>query len=178
MKDRIVIDLGQMMDEIFEATQNFGDAFKHGFNFGKPGKDQPFHWNDNVDYYPNFSYPPANVYLTTDRTMVLEFALAGFAESDIDLQFQGDHLVLNAKAPKRDAEASEVRYFKRRLKLKDIENQKFYVPEDKFDREQVKATYRNGLLTVRVPSRETVGEKEGVKVDIKFESEEAKTEEA
>ena len=168
MKDRVVIDFGQMMDEIFEATKDFGEAFKHGFSFGKQGKGHPFNWDENVDYYPHYSYPPANVYMKEDKTLVLEFALAGFAEDDIDLQFQGDHLVLNVKAPEQ-TEDEQVRYFKRRLKLKGVEDQKFYAPEDKFDRENVQAVYRNGLLRVTIPSKETVSEKESVKVDIVVE---------
>ena len=176
MKDRIVIDFGQMMDEFFEATQNFGDAFKKGFSFNPSDKDGTTHWNENVDYYPRYSYPPANVYLTQDREMVLEFALAGFAEADIDLQFRGDYLILNAKAPERDDDPVEVRYFKRKLKLKDIENQKYYVPEDKFDREKVKASFKNGLLTARIPSRGPVEDKEGVKVNIVVETDDNVTE--
>ena len=177
MKDRVVIDFGQMMDEFFEATQNFGDAFKHGFSFNKRDKDGNCHWNENVDYYPKYSYPPANVYLTQDREMVLEFALAGFAESEIDLQFVGDYLVLNAKAPARDDDPVEVRYFKRKLKLKDIEDQKYYVPEDKFDRENVRASYKHGLLTVHVPSREPLEDvKDSVKVNIVVEDDDDVTE--
>ena len=172
MKDRIVIDLGQLMDEIFEATQNFGDAFKHGFSFGKRGKENPFHWDENIDYYPHYSYPPSNVFMTEDRTLVLEFALAGFPEESIDLQFQGDYLVLNVKAPEQPEEEPNVRYFKRRLKMKGIDDQKFYAPEDKFDRENVKAVYRNGLLRVTVPSRETVETKEGVRVNIVVDADE------
>ena len=42
MKDRMVIDLGQMMDEIFEATKDFGEAFKNGLNF-KHKPDGPAH---------------------------------------------------------------------------------------------------------------------------------------
>ena len=176
MKDRVVIDFGQMMDEIFEATQNFGDAFKKGFSFNAKDADGNPHWNENVDYYPKYSYPPANVYLTQDREMVLEFALAGFSEADIDLQFRGDYLVLNAKAPERGDDPVEVRYFKRKLKLKDIEDQKYYVPEDKFDREKVQASFKNGLLSVHIPSRGPVEDKEGVKVDIVVESDDNVTE--
>ena len=170
MKDRMVIDLGQMMDEIFEATQNFGEAFKHGFSFGKRDKDSPFRWDENVDFYPHHSYPPANVYMKGDRTLVLEFALAGFAEESVDLQFQGDYLVLNATAPEREHANDEIKYLKRRLKLKNVENQKYYAPEDKFDRESVRAVFRNGLLTVTIPSKETVTSKEGIKVEIFNES--------
>ena len=166
MKDRIVIDFGRMMDEIFEATQSFGDVFKNGFSCGKRSSDSPFHWDENVDYYPQHSYPPSNVFMKKDRTLVLEFALAGFAEESIDLQFQGDYLVLNAKAPEEQEESEDVRFFKRRLKLKSLQDQKYYAPEDKFDREQVKAIYKNGLLTITIPSRETTTTKEGIKVDI------------
>ncbi len=165
MKDHVVIDLGQMMDEIFEATKGFGEAFKNGFNF-KPRPDGPFHWDQNVDYYPHHSYPPANVYITNDRTLVFEFALAGFSEADINLEFQGDHMVLSAKAPEDSEKLGDVRYFKRRLKLKDLSEQKYFVPADKFDREKVKAVFRNGLLKVTVPSLENVESKEGIKINI------------
>ena len=171
MKERIVIDLGQMMAEKKKATKGFGEVFKNGFNF-KTKHEGPFHWDQNVDYYPHHSYPPANVYMTEDRTMVFEFALAGFAEVDINLEFQGDHMVLTAKAPEDLERPENVRYFKRRLKLKDIEEQKYYVPADKFDREQVKAVFRNGLLKVTVPSLENVESKEGVKINIEQEDEE------
>jgi molecular chaperone IbpB/HSP20 family protein len=171
MKDRIAIDLGQLMDEIFEATKGFGEAFKNGFNFSHR-HDGPFNWDQNVDYYPHHSYPPANVYMTGDRTMVFEFALAGFNQSDVNLEFQGDYMVLSAKAPADDEKTEDIRYFKRRLKLKNIEAQKYYVPADKFDREQVHAVYRNGLLKVTVPSLENVESKEGVKINIEQEDEE------
>ena len=165
MKDRIVIDLGQMMDEIFEATKDFGEVFKNGFNFSRHGKG-PFHWDENVDYYPHQSYPPANVYMMADRTMVFEFALAGFDESGISLEFQGDYMVLSAKAPVDSEKPDDIRYFKRRLKLKDISDQKYFVPADKFDRDQVSALFRNGLLKVTVPSLENVESKEGIKINI------------
>jgi HSP20 family molecular chaperone IbpA len=171
MKDRIVIDLAQMLDEIFEATKGFGEAFKNGFNFSHHSNG-PFEWDQNVDYYPHHSYPPANVYITSDRTMVFEFALAGFSESDITLEFQGDYMVLSAKTPEGAGGQEEVRYFKRRLKLKDISEQKYFVPEDKFDRENVKAVFKNGLLRVTIPSLSDVESKEGIKIHIVQEDEE------
>ena len=171
MKDRIVIDLGQMMDEIFEATQSFGEAFKNGFDFSHRGKG-PFNWDETVDYYPHHSYPPANAFITGDRTLVFEFALAGFNESSISLEFQGDYMVMSAKAPEDPEKPEEIRYFKRRLKLKDIENQKYFVPGDKFDREKVKALFKNGLLRVTIPSFENVESREGIKINIVQEDEE------
>jgi len=166
MKDRVMFDIGQILDEIFEATQDFGNAFKGGFGFGPHGKSWPFGWDENVDYYPNHMFPPANVFMKPDKTMVFEFAMAGYEGSSINLQFVGDYMVLSAKAPDDSEKQEDIKYFKRRLKLKDVHDQKYYVPADKFDQENVKAVYRNGLLKVSVPSRETVQSKEGVKIEI------------
>jgi len=171
MKDRVVIDLGRMMDEIFEATKDFSQAFQEGFNFGpkdKPGK--PF--AEGMDYYPTYSYPPVNVYLTKGKQLVLEFALAGFEEDDINLEFQGDYLVFSAKAPEQEEEKEPVKYFKKRLKLKDIEEQHYYAPEDKFSREQVKAVFKNGILKVIIPPNQEYETKDGIKIEIVKEDEE------
>jgi HSP20 family molecular chaperone IbpA len=169
MKDRIVIDIGQIMDEIFEATRNLGNSF------GGEGQDRKaedfFRWKDQTDYYPSYSYPPMNVYLTKDKEMVFEFALAGFSEKDVDIQFQGDYMVFSAKSPKMSPE-DDVRYFKRRLKFKEIDNQRYFVPEDKFDREHTKAVFKNGVLKVTIPPKETIETKEGIKVEIVKEEDE------
>ncbi len=164
MKERIVIDIGQIMDEIFEATKSFSEAFSE--NFKREGKGFP----DDVDYYPSYSYPPANIYLTSDRHLVFEFALAGFSDKNIDLQFQGDYMIFSAHSPDIAAE-DNVRYFKRRLKFKDIKDQRYFVPADKFEQKKVKAVFRNGILRITVPPKEIIETKEGIKVEIVKEDE-------
>jgi hypothetical protein len=47
-----------------------------------------------------------------------------------------------------------VQYFKRRLKLKDIEEQRYYVPAEKFDQAGTQARFHNGLLRLVVPPRD------------------------
>ena len=64
-----------------------------------------------------------------------------------------------------------IQYFKKRLKLKDIEEQRYYAPQDKFDQENVKAHFKNGLLKIVVPALADVSEKEGFKVNISGEDE-------
>ena len=87
------------------AANKFKNAFKDGFpNFGKEG-ECGFQWDENVDFYPLYSYPPANVYMTKNRELILEFALAGFDEKDVNLEFQGDYLILSAKPAVRPDEA-------------------------------------------------------------------------
>lgn len=187
------VDMGTIFDEIFDAARNFSDEFQRNFNqFGPDcgegpfGRRSPFAqrnpFDENVDYYPNYSYPPMNIYMTGNRDMIFEFALAGFDEKDISLSFQGDYMVFSAKiagdstpAPRREAamEDSEtcicdenIRYFKRRLKLKDIDKQKYYVPLDKYAQEKVRAVYKNGILKVTIPPKDEPDQNDGIRIEI------------
>jgi HSP20 family molecular chaperone IbpA len=177
-------DLGAIFDEIFEAAQDFKDEFHRNFPYGSgfgsgdcggrfSGRN---FFDENIDYYPAYSYPPMNVYLTPDRSMVFEFALAGFDEGDISLSFQGDYMVFSALAAPGLAQPGmaqpdlapeeTARYLKRRLKMKDIEKQKYYVPLDKYAQDMVRAVYRNGILRVTVPPRDEPEQNDGVKITI------------
>ena len=169
------MDLGNIFDEIFETTRNFTDEFHRKFDFRDfPGTftfDKHF-CDENTDYYPNYSYPPMNVFMKEDRSLVFEFALAGFDENDINLSFQGDYMVFSAKienssnANSANELENSIRYFKRRLKMKDIEKQKYFVPLDKYAQENVKAVYKNGILRVSIPPKEEVEQNDGIKIEI------------
>ena len=175
MNERSMFDVGKVMDEIFGAAQSFSESFSDAFRTGPQhthrGRGPWWFWNDNVDFYPAFNYPPANIFMTDDKHLVFEFALAGFEESNIDLKFQGDYMVLSARMPSEANGHEGVRYFKRRLKLKDIENQRYYAPADKFDRENVKAVFKRGILRVELPPNEEVSTEEGIHIEIEKEEE-------
>ena len=167
------IDLGALFDEIFETARNFGDEFRRNFDQsgdhcgrGFFGKSSPF--DENIDYYPNYSYPPMNIYLTGDRSMIFEFALAGFDEKDISLSFQGDYMVFSAAMKEENtlSQDENPRYFKRRLKMKGIEKQKYFVPLDKYAQEKVKAVYKNGILRVTIPPKDEPDQNDGIKIEI------------
>lgn len=169
--NRMYVDIGSMLDEIFDAAKTFGDQMKENFASGKgpaPGFGPWFHndQEENADLYPTFSYPPMNIFMTQERSMIFEFALAGFEERDISLTFQGDYMVFSAKMNLEAPQDDGVRYFKRRLKLKDIEKQKYYVPADKFEQAMVKAVFKNGILRVSVPPKEQTQAPEGFKIEI------------
>ncbi|MDR1898946.1 MAG: Hsp20/alpha crystallin family protein [Treponema sp.] len=191
---RSYMDLGTIFDEIFEAAQDFKDEFHRNFHqygnrFGPDGSEMrnpfgPFGKNffdENTDFYPNYSYPPMNVCMTGDRSLVFEFALAGFDEKDISLSFQGDYMVFSAALPKSavgetgTAEGREgpelppeenLRYLKRRLKMKNIEKQKYYVPLDKYAQDKVKAVYKNGILRVSIPPKDEPDQNDGIRIEI------------
>ena len=171
MKETFVFDLNRIMEDVFEAAEHFKDAFSDGFSC-KPGKfKHRFHWDENIDYYPAYSYPPSNVYITKERELVFEFALSGFDKECIDLQFKGDYMLLTVKVPEDYTQPEDVKFFKRRLKLKNITDQKYYVPQSKFDRDKVTAKFKNGLLRVVVPPKEDYTSDEAIKVDITKEGE-------
>jgi HSP20 family molecular chaperone IbpA len=180
------MDLGSIFDEIFDAAQDFKDEFHRNFNrcgpdgagFGQGpfGFGKQF-FDENTDFYPNYSYPPMNAFMAEDRTLVFEFALAGFDEKDISLSFQGDYMVFSAKmsnavpeqfadSPANFSGGENVRYFKRGLKMKDIEKQKYYVPLDKYAQDKVKAVYKNGILRVSIPPKEEPDINDGIKIEI------------
>jgi HSP20 family protein len=161
--NRMYVDIGTILDEVFENIGNMGPGCGP-----RPG---PSPWFDaaqdeNADYYPGYSYPPMNIYLTPERSIVFELALAGFSEKDISLTFQGDYMVFSARIGLEDMPEDGVRYFKRRLKLKDVEKQKYYVPADKFAQDGVKAVFRNGILKVTVPPKNESETTEGIKIEI------------
>ena len=176
------LDLGTIFDEIFEAARGLHDEFRknlndHGFcahrTEGRQGEGHSWIFDENTDYYPNYSYPPMNVYMTGNRSLIFEFALAGFDEKDISLSFQGDYMVFSASMPsavfkggEEEGPPESVRYFKRRLKMKDIEKQKYYVPLDKYAQEKVKAVFRNGILRVSIPPKEEPDQNDGIKIEI------------
>ncbi|MCL2197082.1 MAG: Hsp20/alpha crystallin family protein [Treponema sp.] len=179
---RNYMDLGSIFDEIFDAAQKFNSEFHRNFNnCGGSGNfsQEPFifkqFFDENTDFYPNYSYPPMNVFMTEDKSLVFEFALAGFDEKDISLSFQGDYMVFTAKIGSSGAEEDSqtrfnaeenVRYFKRRLKMKDIEKQKYFVPLDKYAQEKVKAVYKNGILRVTIPPKDEPDQNDGVRIEI------------
>jgi len=184
---RNYMDLGNIFDEIFEAAQDFKDEFHRKFNScdteagrGPSGfGPNPFiftkqSFDENTDFYPNYSYPPMNVLMTGNRTLVFEFALAGFDEKDISLSFQGDYMVFSARMDtaldQQDSQnlqsEENVRYFKRRLKMKDIEKQKYFVPLDKYAQDKVKAVYKNGILRVSIPPKDEPDQSDGIRIEI------------
>jgi len=187
---RNYMDLGSIFDEIFEAAQDFKNEFHRNFRHCDEGETGGFDhfgrvfgkqfFDENTDFYPNYSYPPMNVLMAEDRTLIFEFALAGFDEKDISLSFQGDYMVFSAQIPENSDAAppdptaiqtgDNVRYFKRRLKMKDIEKQKYFVPLDKYAQEKVKAVYRNGILKVSIPPKDEPDQSDGIKIEIVSEN--------
>jgi HSP20 family molecular chaperone IbpA len=170
MHEKIIMDLGKIMDEIFEKAGKVSSALQQNLKLSNLQEKIKAKWDETTDYYPTYSYPPLNVYIKPDKTMVFEFALAGFNEKDIDLAFQGDYMIFSAKVAADIMHEEGVKYFKRRLRFRDVTEQRYYVPEDKFDRKKVSAVFRHGVLKVEIPPRQEVVQVETVKIRIEGEN--------
>lgn len=157
-------DFGRIMEEIFDAAEDVTNAFTDTVRF-HPKEDA---WRWKGEFYTSYSYPPSNIYMLPDKTLVFEFAVAGFDENDIKLEFKGEYMLFSATVGEQKA-PENVHYFKRRLKIKDIPEQRYHVPADKFDREEVKAVYRNGVLRVTIRPKETPETDESVEINIEKE---------
>lgn len=167
LKNSVRLDVGDLLDQLFGAAEDVKDRIE-----AEMARNLPFGKGlglGDIDYYPAYSYPPMNVYLTPDKTMVLEWALAGFEAKDLSLRFQGDFLLFSAGAPAEDEGVKDLKHLKRRLKFKAVEDQKYYVPADKFDQGQVNAVFRNGLLRVTVAPKAGQAAPEGQVIPITAE---------
>lgn len=94
-------------------------------------------------------YPAVNVF--TDRDgYVLRMELPGIAPESLDIQSQGRTLTI---AGKREALVPDKSSFHRRERGAGEFSRSLQLPED-VDGSKSSASYRNGILTVRIPKRE------------------------
>ncbi len=144
MSDKDDFDFGKLMDNFLGSAKNLTENIaQKGGEFIKDSGLQ-----DLKDYYPFYSWPPLNLYTTEDYSLIFEFGLPGFVENDITITFEDEYMIFSAKLSNLYSTGSTVRSFKKKLKLSDIEKQKYYVPGDKFSRDDFKMTMDNGLLRV------------------------------
>ena len=74
MKRHDFPDLGKLMDEIFSAAEDFTSAFTDRMQFSPDEKA----WKWNREYYSAHPFPSANIFMTKGKTLIFEFAIAGF----------------------------------------------------------------------------------------------------
>jgi len=106
------------------------------------------------------SFPPVDVSINKDnKNMVFDFAVAGYTEEELDINFSGDYLILKLESKAEDAtKTSSVKVIHKGIRKQDV-NFKYYVPSDKYLQDNVEATLANGILTVKIPAREEAQKK-------------------
>lgn len=85
--------------------------------------------------------------------------LPGFSKEDIKMHIEDGYLIINAKTKEENEEKNEAGKFVRRERYYGECSRSFYVGED-VSEEDIKASFRNGILNIEIPKLEETTEDE------------------
>ena len=125
-------NLGEIFDAMFEDWEKFCSG--------------PL-TNSGDDIYHAANFPPVNIFMDEKtKDLRFEFALAGYAKSDVSITFEGDKMKLKVGA-KEDEHFLKV--LKKGFKTCAIDAD-YTVPAGKYNTESTIATMLNGVLIVHI----------------------------
>ncbi|WP_022770353.1 MULTISPECIES: Hsp20/alpha crystallin family protein [unclassified Butyrivibrio] len=144
-------------NDIFDEMDNF---FNDGFFGGSglmPREAKPF---------DSTSGPMRTDVIEKDNCYQLEAELPGFNKEDIKIDLKNDTLTISASHNENKDEKDENGKYIRRERRSSSYQRSFHVeglkPED------IIAQYRNGVLTVNLPKKEAIPEKEeAIQIEVK-----------
>jgi len=100
---------------------------------------------------------PAVDVLEKDGNLILRAEIPGINEKDIDLKLEGN--VLTLKGEKRQESQEKRDSYHRMESYYGSFSRSFTLPESA-DRDQIKADYKNGILTITIPQKPEVRPRE------------------
>jgi molecular chaperone IbpA len=77
------------------------------------GFDRMARMLDNVAGEPAPTYPPYNIEVTGEDAYRITMAVAGFDESDLDIQLKDNQLTISGKVQKSETETGETKFLHR-----------------------------------------------------------------
>ncbi len=92
-------------------------------------------------------YPVADIYRDDDGSTVLEFALAGFKKKELAIDIQPDKRSITITGKANEENSKRQRIARRNF------TRTYVNYDDNLDLSGAKASFNDGLLTVRVPQR-------------------------
>ncbi len=95
-------------------------------------------------------YPVADIYRDDDGSTVLEFALAGFKRKELTIDVQPDKRTISITGTANEDNVKRSRIARRNF------SRTYVNYDDNLDLTKAKASFENGLLSVRVPQRPEV----------------------
>jgi len=95
--------------------------------------------------------PPVDIYESADKEIVLKAELPGLKREDIDLSVENNTLTIRGE--RKPDDGVEQAQFHRRERVAGACSRSFTLPNT-VDAGRVKAEFRDGILTVRLPRRE------------------------
>lgn len=97
------------------------------------------------------NFPPTNIITDKDENFIIQMSVAGYPESGVDISFKDEHLVVRLTPDEKQFEGYTV-------KMKGIRSSKaeksILIPSTKFDIQKAEAASKNGILTIKIPTKE------------------------
>ena len=112
-----------------------GDIFKKMFNYLEANHE------NNV-----WSSDPYDIYKDKDGNIILEFALVGLEQEDIKVFVSGQTLKVEASV-KEKTDKGEI--YHQKISRRSIKKQ--FTLHDNVDKDAIDASYKNGLLSIKIP---------------------------
>lgn len=103
-------------------------------------------------------YPLTNIAEDDEGNLIIEVAVAGFSKKEIDIEVKGNELHITGK---KEALPSDINYHQKHISTDDFE--RVLGLHEKFVGGDISATFKNGLLTIRVIPKEPT--KKLIKID-------------
>jgi HSP20 family protein len=135
-----VRDLMQMREEMDRLFQQFV----------KRGDGEEGTWGQGM------WAPPVDIY-ETDEAFILKAELAGFSKDDLQIELHENRLTLRGER-KWEPDAKEEQYHRRERAYGRFERS-FWLPTS-VDAEKIQATFKDGVLELRIPKSETAKPKQ------------------
>ena len=111
--------------------------------------DDDFFRNDFFDRKDRMNYNLMKTDIREDdKSYLLEVDLPGYSKDDIKIDITDGYLTINAKVEKEDKDESKT--YVRRERFTGEVSRSFYVGEN-IKEDEVKASFKNGILTLEVP---------------------------
>lgn len=97
------------------------------------------------------AFPPTNqAILKTDKSLEMQFALAGYSKDELSVSVENDYITISGKPLENATAKDDKQYCHNRIK-KVAFTRKYRLPSSKYDTSKATAKYENGLLTITVP---------------------------
>tara|TARA_B100000214_G_scaffold268036_1_gene198790 strand:- start:2431 stop:2868 length:438 start_codon:yes stop_codon:yes gene_type:complete len=108
------------------------------------------HFMDGAIKHSTKGYPVADIYRDDDGSTIIEFALAGFKRKELTIDVKPDKRAITVTGTANESNEKRHRIARRNF------TRTYVNYDDNLDLSSTKATFENGLLTVRVPQRPEV----------------------
>lgn len=140
-----------MAPKQFYSLFDLAEEFLNDFGLDAPSK--------LPDVFVNSRFPPCNILKREDNSLEYEFAVAGYSEEEISVEFDNDHLILSLDPEEVDEKESKIKYRQMGIRRSKSKTQ-FFVPVSHYDVEKAEAKLENGILKLVIPTKEVAKPKQ------------------